>query len=275
MRGDEIPASRSPFLPFPRRWHRGPAPLGSGWGTGSAGVCGAKGAGRPGPRRTSPPPPRILRGLAAQLLPAGAPRPLPPSRRRCRDKEARLRRAAWPRGSGARRPPPAHLPRSRRQGATPGSRRRPGPDPAGPSADSPARAGSPRRGLRPGSAATGLRRAQGPRRSGGRRPLGKVGGRHRLRRAPAPSPSESGRPRERVIGGGGGRCDTSHPAPQRRRGEPLAAETPGHKDRVPASDPSFSPGGPGGSGRAPPESRRTDGQTDRRALGPRPPEEPS
>nr|XP_011735569.1 uncharacterized protein LOC105479317 [Macaca nemestrina] len=56
---------------------------------------------------------------------------------------------------------------------------------------------------------------------------------------------------------------------QRRRGKPLAAgETPGHKDLVPAADPSFSRRDRG-SARVHRENTHTDGQTDARTPGPR------
>lgn len=66
---------------------------------------------------------------------------------------------------------------------------------------------------------------------------------------------------------GGGCCDTlPHPAPQRRRRKTLAAgETLGHKDLVPASDPSFSLRDPGARAAFPERTdKRTVRPTDRR-----------
>lgn len=57
-----------------------------------------------------------------------------------------------------------------------------------------------------------------------------------------PGVQVSQRPRERVIGvpGGGEYATPPRPSPPARRRQPLAAERPGHKDRVPAADASFS-----------------------------------
>lgn len=187
-----------PPPPFAAPAVRGPGADSAGpsapraWGQGR-GQGGLESAGREQrgarPRRISPPPRRVLSRPRAAPGPPSRPGP---SRRRDRTKglgrggRARARlRAAGERRPRGRRAAPARG--SRRQGATRHSPARP----RGSSSGLTGSASSTRFGLPPGlGGRPALRRARGPRRSRRRRPLGKVGERHRLRRARAPSPSQ-------------------------------------------------------------------------------------
>lgn len=177
---------------------------------------------------------------------------------------------------------------SRRQGATRHSRcrdssetpqLRAGVQPGGDRArDSPAPASSTRLGLPPRlGGRLGLRPAQGPRGLGRRRPLGKVGERRPLSRAPAPSPSPRGTEAASYRGeGGGGRTPQHphtlpHPAP---RPPPPSGDAENHSqlERHPDTKTSCQPQtqvSPGETGGPPAFTARTRTRTDRPTHGPR------
>lgn len=242
-RGDEIPASRSPFLPFPRGWcgtagqpPRTRRPSATGVRVeGQEGLESAerKEPRRPGPCRISPPPLRILSRPRAPPGPRGGnatrysflPRTLQTSGSGQRSSAAAGERGrtalVWQINTRGPRPPRCPPPAARAARArhaipavaTPGRRRicAPGPGPAGPRLRTHrlrrVRLGS---GSRLGSAAARgcVRRKVRTVRAGGVRLAKSARGTGSVAHRPRVRVSQ--RPRERLIGAGvgGGCCDT-------------------------------------------------------------------